>query len=631
MEKLRKSLLFLFVTLSTFVTLVVSKNAIGAEIYENSSIPINERVSDLLKRMTVEEKVAQCIQTERNYRGPASVADNLYGSVLSGGGSVPTPNTFEGWQTMIKNYQSEAANTRLGIPIIYGIDSVHGFAHTRGSTVFPHNIGLGATRNADLVKKIGEITALETAALGINWSFSPCTADPQNIRWGRSYEGYSQDTNVVATLADAYIKGLQGETEDEYKNHTAIAATAKHYALEGWTINGTNQGNTLVPENYITNEEYINNTLIPALSPYKNAIDAGVLAIMPSYNSINGLKMHENYFMLTTILKERFGFKGFLIGDWNAHDQVTGSSSEKVVNCFNAGLDMFMCGKMGSDAPVYKYLLNAVNTGSVKMDRLNDAVSRILTVKFKLGLFDEKRYPDTTMTGTIGSKEHRDIARQAVRESLVLLKNDNDIVGILKNMKNIFVAGKNANDIGNQSGGWTISWQGSSGDITDGTTVLDGIRQNVSNGVNVKFSEKCKGSIGSDVAIVVIGEKPYAEGEGDAKNESNLKLDSIDMACLDNIKKENPSIPIVVVLISGRPMLIADQVKNWNALIAAWLPGTEGGGIGEVLFKDEFNFTGRTPFAWPMTFNDIDNAPVLGKVKKVNNLFNIWYGLKKNK
>jgi beta-glucosidase len=263
------------------------------------------------------------------------------------------------------------------------------------------------------------------------------------------------------------------------------------------------------------------------------------------------------------------------------------------------------------------------------MERLDDAVSRILTVKFKLGLFDNNRYPNSNNIKDIGSKEHRDLARQAVRESLVLLKNEGNIIGKLNNMKNIFVAGKNADDIGNQCGGWTITWQGSSGNTTDGTSILQGIRQNVQKGVNVKFNKEGIGSTGYDVAIVVLGETPYAEGEGDVKNDKKLKLDKADTDCLNNIKKENPSIPIVVLLVSGRPMLIADYIDGWKGLVVAWLPGTEGDGVAEVLFNEKYDFIGKTSFAWPKTFNDIDNTPELGKLKKVNNLFDIWYGLSK--
>ena len=627
--KIIKKFYYYFLILVLSLSFFDPLSAKGLPLYENSLIPIKLRVKNLIDQMTVEEKVAQCIQVERNYRGPTEVANKQYGSVLSGGGSVPTPNTFESWVKMINDYQTLMAQTRLGIPIIYGIDSVHGFAHTRGSTVFPHNIGLGSTRDPELIKKVARITALETSALGIYWSFSPCTADPQNIRWGRTYEGFSQDAAVNAEYVKAYVEGLQGETQRDYRSQDTIAATAKHYALEGWTVNGENQGNVILPENYMTDEKYINDVLIPALAPYKAAVDAGVLAIMPSFSSINGLKMHENYFMLTEILKNRFGFEGFLIGDWNAHEQVRGTPRQQVISCFNAGLDMFMCGNPNTDTPVYEALLSAVNSGEVSMDRLNDAVSRILTVKFKLGLFDNNRYPDGSSIEEIGSEEHRDVARQAVRESLVLLKNEDKIVNNLKDMKNIFVAGKNADDIGNQCGGWTISWQGSSGDITDGTTILEGIRKNVKEGVNVKYNKDGIGSSGYDVAIVVLGEKPYAEGEGDAKDASRLKLDEVDITCLNNIRRENPSIPIVIILVSGRPMLISDYIDDWKALIAAWLPGTEGDGVAEVLFNEEYNFVGKTSFAWPMTFNDIDNNLVLGQKKKVNNLFEMWYGLSK--
>lgn len=583
----------------------------AGEVYKDSSASVEARVADLLGRMTLDEKIAQCVQGERNQYTPAQAATGVYGSILSGGGSVPSSNTPAGWRTMVDSYQTAMAGTRLGIPVIYGVDAVHGHNNVVNATIFPHNIGLGATRDAELVKKIGRATAEEVASTGIFWDFAPCIGNPQNIRWGRTYEGYGSDLDLCAELGSAYIKGMQGETAADYKNGTAVASTAKHYMGEGYTQNGANQGNFTI--------DYDSQAFKDMLKPYKAAIEAGALTVMPSFNSINGVKCTGNYYLLTTVLKEQLGFKGFTIGDWDAHKQLSGTLLQQCTTAFNAGLDMFMC---QNDCPgVINALKTAYNSGDITLARIDDAVTRILRVKFLLGLFDNKRYSDPATSSLFGSAEHRDIAREAVRKSLVLLKNQGDIVGKLKDMDKIFVAGKTADNIGRQCGGWTISWQGSAGSITQGTTILQGIRNHAKAGATVNYNATGNGSAGNDVAVVVIGENPYAEGNGDA-GETALKLDSTDLQCLNNIRSENPTIPIVVVLVSGRPMLIGEQLNNWAGLVAAWLPGTEGDGIGQVLFKDNYDFTGKLSMDWPAYFKGINNA-------EAPQLFAYGYGLKK--
>lgn len=636
------SLLLAFILCFSSVGLMVSAEEKELLPYQDPSLSAEERTADLLSRMTVKQKLAQCIQGERKNFNASGLKQYEFGSLLSGGGSVPSPNNSAAWANMVDNYQKAMEETELGIPIIYGVDAVHGHNNVVNATIFPHNIGLGATHNVGLVEQIAHATAREVAATGIYWSFGPCTAIPKNIRWGRSYEGYSSDINLVTEMAEAYVVGFQGTTLEGYKDSDTIAGCAKHYALEGWTGNGANQGNVILPDDYQTNEEYIENVLLPALAPYQAAIDAGVLTLMPSFNSINGLKCHENYFLLTTILKERMGFDGFVVGDWNGHDQCSGttmyptsqypnltSKQRRDIACFNAGLDMFMCGNSANDATgALASITYGYENGYITDERLDDAVTRILNVKFKLGLFDERRYSDPALLDVIRCEEHRDIARQAVRESLVLLKNDNDIVGKLADMDRVFVAGKSANNIGYQCGGWTISWQGGSGNTTAGVSILAGIQQN-SKASDIKFSQDGKGSTGYDVAIAVLGEKPYAEGNGDA-GEAALKLDSTDVQCLNNIRQENPDIPLVVILVSGRPMLIQDYVRDWDGFVAAWLPGSEGDGVGQVLFDKQYDFKGTLSFNWPAYFKAIESTPQLeGDSEDLDTIWKIGYGLKK--
>jgi beta-glucosidase len=547
-----------------------------------SSVAASVDIEALISAMTLDEKIGQMTQGERNSTTPADVRNYYIGSILSGGGSHPSSNTPTGWADMHDDYQNAALSTRLGIPMMYGIDAVHGHSNVVGATIFPHNIGLGATRDPNLIEEIGRITAREVACTGLEWTFAPCVAVVRDERWGRTYEGFGEDPELSAMLGGRFIKGLQGTTMDGEN----IIACVKHFLGDGGTSGGDDQGNT------ICTEQQLRELHLPG---YSEAIANNVATIMPSYSSWNGMKMHENKYLLTDVLKTELGFEGFLISDWEAVHQLSGGSYEDdVVLMINAGVDMGM--EPGDWLTWINTVKNAVNHGRITMTRIDDAVRRILTVKNNSGLWDTPLADRTLVnSGDLGSAAHRAVAREAVRKSLVLLKND----GILPLSKgaNVFVAGKNANNIGNQCGGWTISWQGDSGAITPGTTILQGIQNEVAAGGGmVTFNESGDGSAGHDVAIVVIGETPYAEGSGD---DSDLTLDSADLNWLNKI-----SIPVVVVLVSGRPMMVSDSIGGWNAFVAAWLPGTEGDGVAQVLFGD-YDFTGKLPHTWPRTIGQV--------------------------
>ena len=565
-------------------------------------------IDALVSSMTLDEKVGQMTQAERGTASPQDVRDYYLGSILSGGGSVPNSNTPTGWADMHDDYQDYALQTSKAIPILYGVDAVHGHSNVYGATIFPHNIGLGATRDPDLVEEIGRITAKEVRCTGLEWTFAPCVAVVRDERWGRTYEGFGEHPELATMFSGRFVKGLQGTGT---MNGERIVACAKHFAGDGGTSGGDDQGNT------ICTEQELRDIHMPG---YTDAIAQNVGTIMPSYSSWNGLKMHENGYLMTDVLKTEFGFDGFLISDWHAVDQVSGANFyEDVVLAVNAGIDMGM--QPGNWRDWISNLKTAAGNGDIPMSRIDDAVRRILEIKNEAGLLDgvsANIYADRTLvnSGALGSQAHRDVAREAVRKSLVLLKND----GILPLSKgaNVFVAGKNANDIGNQCGGWTISWQGSSGNITTGTTILEGIQNEVAGGGGtVTFNEIGNGSSGHDVAIVVIGETPYAEGNGD---DNTLALDSTDLTCLSNI---DPAVPTVVVLVSGRPMMATTEINNSNAFVAAWLPGTEGDGVAEVLFGD-YDFVGKLPHTWP---RNIGQVPINYGDASYDPLFAYGFGL----
>ncbi|MHC5184889.1 MAG: glycoside hydrolase family 3 N-terminal domain-containing protein [Planctomycetota bacterium] len=513
---------------------------------------------------------------------------------------------------MHDDYQNAAMNSSSGIPILYGIDAVHGHSNVVGATIFPHNIGLGATRNPALVEEIGRITAKEVRATGLEWTFAPAVSVVRDERWGRTYEGFGEHPELATMFGGVYTRGLQGTGT---MTGERIVACAKHFVGDGGTTGGDDQGNT------VCTEQELRDIHMPG---YVSAIAENIATIMPSYSSWNGVKMHEQDYLLNDVLKNPadLGFTGFLISDWHAVDQVSGANFyEDVVLAVNAGIDMGM--QPNNWQEWISNLKTAAGNGDIPMSRIDNAVKLILTIKDEAGLLDPlpgnaHALADRTLVNgnILGAQAHRDVARQAVRESLVLLKND----GILPISKdaNVYVAGKNASDIGNQCGGWTISWQGSSGNITTGTTILKGIENEVAEGTgSVTFREDGRNSAGYDVAIVVIGETPYAEGNGD---DTDLALDSTDLNCLSRI---DPGVPTVVVLVSGRPMITTTEISNSNAFVAAWLPGTEGDGVAEVLFGD-YDFTGTLPHSWP---RNIGQVPINFGDASYDPLFAYGFGL----
>ncbi|MGB0385677.1 MAG: carbohydrate binding domain-containing protein [Ardenticatenaceae bacterium] len=574
--------------------------------YQDASLPVEERVNNLLSLMTLDEKIGQMTQVESGSLGAGAlqIRDNMLGSVLSGGGGAPaTGNTPEDWADRYDEYQELALSTPLGIPLIYGVDAVHGHSNVNDTTIFPHNIGLGATRNPDLIEEIGHITAVETRATGIPWNFAPCICVARDDRWGRTYESFGEDPEI-AIMMTSIITGYQGT---DLSASDRVLATAKHYVGDGGTTNGTDQGNTELTEAELRAIH---------LSPFEAAIEANVGSIMPSYSSWNGVKLHGDSYLINEVLKDELGFDGFIISDWAAIDQIPGDYNSDVRTSINAGLDMIMTPYNG---PLFiDTLREEVNANNVSMERIDDAVSRILTKKFELGLF-EAPYADRSKMDDIGSPAHRDVARQAVRESLVLLKNADNLLPLEKDTPNILVAGSNADDIGHQSGGWTITWQGGSGDTTEGTTILEGISDIVDAGSNVAhITYPDAGDVdGYDLGIVVVGEPPYAEGVGD---DPDLQLNSLDVGAINQVCG---AMPCVVVLVSGRPMIINDELAASDAFVAAWLPGTEGDGIAEVLFGD-YDFTGTLPMSWP---RNVDQHPINVGDEDYDPLFEYGYGL----
>lgn len=599
-------------------TMAVLPDKAFANDYQNPALGVEQRVSDLLGRMTLQEKIGQMLQVERLAASPGQVGSNFIGSVLSGGGSNPVPNTKEAWASMVNGYQAAAMGTRLGIPILYGVDAVHGHNNVYGATIFPHNVGLGAANDESLTRRIGAATAKEIRATGIQWDFAPCLCAPQDIRWGRTYEGYSEDPTIVSRLGTAYVEGLQGLPGDAgFLKGTKAVGTVKHWLGDGNTTAGDDQGNITLSESQLD----------PFIQPYREAIQAGARSVMISLTTWNGAKMHASSHLITTMLKQGLGFDGIVVSDWNGayslvNQGVYPNYSDALKATVNAGIDMFM--EPDNWSQFIPTLTALVNSGQVSQTRINDAVSRILRVKFQAGLF-EAPYSDPSLLtdGSFGGTQHRALAREAVRKSAVLLKNEGKLLPLSKNAK-LFVAGSKANDIGTQSGGWTISWQGSSGAITPGTTILQGIQAAAANPANITYSSNGSGAAGHDAAIVVVGEDPSAEMMGDVgpgQPRPNLDLSAADQAVLANVAASG--VPMTVVLLSGRPMTISGMLPDWEAFVAAWLPGTEGAGIADVLFGD-YDFTGKLPFTWP---RDMTQIPLTYKDSGYTPLFPIGYGL----
>lgn len=582
-------------------------------------VAFDARVDTLLSKMTLDEKVGQMTQPDQGFLNDVDhIRDYFLGSLLSGGNSDPETNSLEDWRAMYERYQAKALETRLRIPLLFGVDAVHGHNNVIGAVIFPHNIGLGATRNPDLVEEISRITAKEVRTTGINWTFAPCVAVPRDDRWGRTYEGFSENPALVAELGAAAVRGLQGS---DLAGPLSVLACAKHFIGDGGTVMGTgvtmddgtkspfDQGDVPLSEEELRRIH---------MEGYITSVSAGVGTIMPSYSSWNGVKSSGSKRLLTEILKEELGFEGFLISDYNAIDQLPGDYKSDIETSINAGMDMVMVPDR------YELFISnikeLVEEGTIPMERIDDAVRRILRVKFAAGLFEEDWSPraDRTLTESFGSEAHRAVARQAVRESLVLLKNEGNALPIDKRTQRIHVAGSGADDIGIQCGGWTIEWQGAMGAITDGTTILEAIRGTVSDATEVTFSADGTGAMGADIVVVVVGERPYAEMMGD---DLELKLSADDAQVMNNAKAAG--VPIVVVLLSGRPLIVEAALDMSDAFLAAWLPGSEGQGVADVLFGD-YAPSGKLSFTWPRT---VDQHPINEGDAEYDPLFEFGFGL----
>jgi beta-glucosidase len=552
--------------------------------------------------MTTAEKIGQLTLVEKNSIKADDIAPLGIGGLLSGGGGYPlSGNSAEGWAAMVDGYQKQALSSRLGIPIIYGVDAVHGHGNLREATIFPHNIGLGATRDADLVERIGKATAVEMIATGIYWNYAPAIPVVQDIRWGRAYESYGEDTALVTMLGAAYLKGLQGEGLGTVGS---VLATPKHYLGDGGTSWGTSKtDNYKIDQGDVVMDEATLRRLF--LPPYQATIEAGAMSVMVSFSSWNGVKMHGQAYLLTEVLKGELGFKGFIVSDWAGVDQVSPDYAEAVIMSINAGVDMNM---VPYDYQRFiRVMEQAIADKRIPLSRLDDAVRRILTVKFQMALF-ERPYADRDQLSLVGSAAHRAIAREAVTKSLVLLQNNDRTLPLPKDTAHIFVAGRAADDIGLQSGGWTIEWQGKVGDITPGTTVLEAVQGAVSASTQVHFdrlgrfravNDAAGNPLIAEVGLVVVGEDPYAEGKGDS---DALLLSEPDRALIARMRERSKK--LVVILFSGRPLVITEDLKRTDAFIAAWLPGTEGHGITDALFGDK-PFTGKLPFSWPRAMSQL--------------------------
>jgi beta-glucosidase len=623
----------------------------GGAVYENPRAPIGKRVADLLSRMTLEEKVGQMTQAERGSVAddPTPISALALGSLLSGGGSVPTPNTPEGWADMVDGFQREALKSRLKIPLIYGVDSVHGHGNLYGATVFPHNIGLGATRDPDLVEDVEHITAAETRASGPQWAFAPCICAARDDRWGRTYESFSEDPSLVIKMESA-IDGFQGDGNRDLANRDRVLATAKHYAGDGDTEYGTGSGDYTIDQGIsVTSRDDFWNTSLRQYVPAVKRHNVG--SVMPSYSSVdwtedgvgNPLNMHAHKELITDTLKGDIGFDGFVISDYNGIDHIGGDFHANVVQGVNAGIDMFM--QPSNYADFITNLVAAVNANEVPMSRIDDAVSRILTKKFELGLF-EHPFTDRTDIGQIGSPHHRAVARRAVAESQVLLKNDDNVLplrshgwGAKHDGKGpIYVAGSNSDNIGNQAGGWTLTWQGGSTNVIPGTTILQGIKNAAKQREVVSSPDASAAIPDGATGIVVVGETPYAEGFGDVggpqwgfdpgdngvpRPPQTMMLNAADKAAVDKVCVAVQK--CVVLVVSGRPLIIDPaQLGEIDALVASWLPGSEGEGVADVLFGRR-PFTGKLPVTWPKT---IEQEPINVGDANYDPLFGFGFGLR---
>ena len=574
------------------------------------------RLDEIVAGMSLRDKVGQVIMGEIRYVSPGDVRHYRLGAVLNGGGSFPGRDrhaSAEHWLALADAYHQASVDRDDGrpvIPVIWGTDAVHGHNNVFGATLFPHNIGLGATASPELLRLIGAATAREVAATGIYWNFAPTLAVPRNDRWGRTYEGYSEHPGLVAELGAALIEGMQGAVGRDFMAPGKVLATAKHFLGDGGTANGVDQGVTLASEAELVRIHG---------AGYRTALKAGVQTVMVSFSSWNGIKMHANGYLLEGALKGTMGFDGFLIGDWDAHSQIPGCKPDSCPEAFVAGVDMYMAPKRWKG--LHRNLLRQVRMGEITSARLDEAVRRILRVKLRAGLLDAPRPSERPVAAAvdggpvrrwewIGHPQHRALARRAVRESLVLLKNEGAVLPIEPGSR-VMIVGNAASNIPTQLGGWSMTWQGDdigNADFPGATSILDGIREAVEDAGGAvdyrRFADVLAGLAKSppDVALLVYGEEPYAEYEGDVRT---LEFSPGDKSHLEAARRlQAAGVPVVSVLLNGRPLAVPEEIGASDAFVVAWLPGSEGAGVADVLIagaegKPRFDFSGRLPYSWP--------------------------------
>ncbi|CAH1451226.1 unnamed protein product [Lactuca virosa] len=617
-----KLFLYVFAILAIHTWATVAESQIK---YKDPKQPLGFRIRDLMKRMTLKEKIGQMTQIDSRVATQEVLQNYSIGSLLTNA-AIPSsqdPSSPQAWINMINNFQRKSLSSRLGIPLMYGIDAVHGNSRVYNATIFPHNIGLGVTRDVELVKKIGAATALEVRATGINYAFAPCVAVCRDPRWGRCFESFSEDPNIVRAMTEI-IPGLQGSIPSDGRlgvpfvgGQEKIASCAKHYVGDGGTTRGINENNTVID---------FHGLLSIHMPPYFDAVRKGVTTVMISYSSWNGVKMHRNGPLITGFLKNTLKFRGFVISDFFGIDRLTdpphANYTWSIQQSITAGLDMAMIGSNYTE--FINEMTFLVKNNFIPMSRIDDAVKRILRVKFVMGLF-ENPFTDLSMAKYLGEQDHRDLAREAVRKSLVLLKNgkfvNQPMLPLPKKSTKILVVGTHADDIGNQCGGWTIEWRGKSGNITRGTTILSAVKNTVDPTTQVLYVENPTPdfikSNNFSYAIVVTGEFPYSESAGDSQN---LTIPEPGPTTIMNVCV---LVKCVVVLISGRPVVIEPYVPIMDALVAAWLPGTEGQGVTDVLYGD-YGFTGKLAHTW---FKTVDQLPMNVGDSHYDPLYPFGYGL----
>ena len=569
---------------------------------------IEEKVEWWVDNLTLDEKAGQMIQAERYNNNSGITVDDArrlnIGSVLNGGGNVPSTNNVPSWYLMYRSYYQASTTSSSGIPVIYGVDAVHGHGNLLNATIFPHNIGLAAANNPELMREIGEVTAYEIAQTGLNYNFSPSIGILKDKRWGRTYETFGENPAVAMNLIGPYIEGLQ-----QYH----IAASAKHFVGDGYTTYGTGLSGKLDRGNATISEADLENIHLPL---YREAIEAGVKTIMVSYSSLNGTQMHENDYMINDVLKGELGFKGFVISDYNGIDNISENSFEKkVAAAINAGVDMLMQPHNFEDT--IAAIKMGVQTGDITISRMDDAVSRILTVKYEMGLFEEK----DKIEADLRNANSLNIARQAVRESLVLLKNDNDVLPLSKDT-NLLIVGQGSNNLGIQSGGWTINWQGGDNLNIQGTSIVKAFRDATRGTVYTSMTDIDK----ADAIILVVSEKPHAEMMGDSVGLSLIDDTGYtqNLEWINRVKDAN--IPVITIMISSKPLLVSDYIDSFDAFVMAFLPGTEGGGIADVLYGD-YDFKGKLPYTYPIDVSQASHTMLDPTYDPNDYLFPYGYGL----